>query len=91
MMLNPDYLMSTIKIADNTPKHIRWLVRMLKGMQMWNNLELIKDREKMIKFFTTWFNTNSPQHILWGSEITEATVADLYNQSVSWIMGMENV
>ena len=89
MIIDPNHLMHTIRIADNTPKQIRWIVRMLKGMIMWNDLDLVKDRDKMVDWFTDWFNQHSPQHMLWGSTINKMEVAGLYTQAYSWIKEVE--
>lgn len=84
-IIDPNYLMSTIPVSSNCPKDITFMVRWIKGMMMWNDADLERDKEIVITFFFEWANNWSPQHNLWNAKISKEKVTKLYERAKEWI------
>jgi hypothetical protein len=88
--IDPNYLLiDTIKIRDDCPSEIKYLATWIKGMKMYQDIDFVKDEEHLIKFFTTWTNTSSPQKVLLNLEIKEEKVKELYKRVVEWLTTKE--
>ena len=90
-IIDPNHLMNTINISYDTPKDIKWLVKMLKGMMLFGDANPEKDSAALIPFFHEWVNTHSPQKIIWGLQTSLEDVTSLYNRAVLWIREVEKV
>jgi len=90
-IIDPNYMMDSIKIASNTPKDIAWLVKLLSGMVLFGDVELEKDREKLTAFLLDWVNNHSPQRIIWNLSIQKEDIDRLYEKAVKWIKEIEQI
>ena len=87
--IDPNYLIDKIEIRNDCPSDIKYLARWIKGMVLYQDVDLIKDEEHLVKFFTTWANKSSPQKILYNLEIKEEDVRRLYKRVRDWLLTKE--
>lgn len=90
-IIDPNYLMETIKISPETPKHIAWIVKMLKGMVMFGDANLQTDKTNLVTFFINMINNYFPQKLLWGMTIDPLVFDKLYDEAVKWIKEVEKL
>lgn len=90
--LDPYYLIDRIKIRHDCPKDIKYLVKVLKAMMMYNDVDLVTDKDSIITALMDKLNNHSMQRYIWGVPTwTKKEIEKLFKQARDWLYEEEKI
>ena len=88
--IDPTIRMDLIPVAQDCPKNLLFVVRWLKGLVLFQEADLVADRDKLLLILHECVNSpHWPPKTIWELSMTKERVALIYDRACEWIFAQE--
>jgi len=82
--------MGLIPVAPDCPKNLLFIVRWLKGLVLFQDADLVADRDKLLVILHEAVNSpHWPPSSIWGFKLSLDRVSLVYDRACEWIFAQE--